>query len=85
MSLHKLNRTLEEILDLLRQQNLQQKELLTFDEASQYLGFKPSYLYKMTASGELKSYCPTGQKLIKLRNDSIIIPRVKTYGSCTLF
>jgi excisionase family DNA binding protein len=67
--MYRLFRTLDEIAALLRQQNLQQKELLTFDEACEYLGFKPSYLYKKSAAGELPSYTPTGRKLIFRRSE----------------
>lgn len=67
--MHKVYLKLSEIADLLRQHNLQQKELLTFEEACEYLGFKPSYLYKKTAAGELPSYAPTGRKLIFKRSE----------------
>lgn len=55
---------LEEIAQLLKQQNLQQKELLTFEEGCEYLGFKCSYLYKLTSNNEIPYYTPTGRKII---------------------
>lgn len=66
---HKVYQKLEEIAVLLRQQNIQQKELLTFEEACDFLGFKPSYLYKKSAAGELPSYAPTGRKLLFRRSE----------------
>lgn len=61
--------TLEEVAELLRQQNLQQKEILSLSEASEFLGFKQSYMYKMSADGELPCYAPTGRKLIFRRSE----------------
>lgn len=67
--MHKIYVKLNEIAELMRQQHLQQKELLTFEEACEFLGFKPSYLYKKTAAGELPCYAPTGRKLIFRRSE----------------
>ena len=67
--MQRLYKTLEEIAELLRQQSLQQKELLTFEEACRYLGFKTSYMYKLSMNGELPSYAPTGRKLLFKRSE----------------
>ena len=55
---------MDEIAQLLKQQNLQQKELLTFEEGCDFLGFKPSYMYKLTSSNEIPYYTPSGRKII---------------------
>lgn len=40
---------------------LAQKEILTFEEASQYTGLKKSYLYKLTAAKQIPHYKPNGK------------------------
>ena len=39
------------------------KNVLTFSEAVEYTGFKPSYLYKLTSQGKIPHYKPTGKLL----------------------
>lgn len=39
------------------------KEVLTFDEASQYSGISKSYLYKLTSTGGIPCYKPSGKLL----------------------
>ena len=38
--------------------NSTQKELLTMSEASEYLGFKVSYLYRLTSGNKIPFYKP---------------------------
>jgi excisionase family DNA binding protein len=37
------------------------KEVLTSDEAARYMGISKSYLYKLTMTGEIPHYKPTGK------------------------
>jgi excisionase family DNA binding protein len=39
------------------------KKVLSFSEGCEYLGFKKSYVYKMTASGILPFSKPNGKKI----------------------
>jgi excisionase family DNA binding protein len=55
--------TLKNIELLLREQNLQKKEVLTFDEACSYLGISESHLYKLTSAREIPFSKPKGKKL----------------------
>jgi len=42
---------------------LSQKTVLNFDEASVYTGLSKSHLYKLTSTGGIPCYKPTGKKL----------------------
>ena len=39
------------------------KRVLNFDEACQYLGYKKSYVYKLTSSGVLPYSKPNGKRI----------------------
>ncbi|NLO03765.1 MAG: helix-turn-helix domain-containing protein, partial [Bacteroidales bacterium] len=54
---------LDSIERMLTEQNLLQKEVLTFNEAAIYLEVSHSHLYKMTSTGVIPSYKPNGKKL----------------------
>lgn len=43
--------------------NLQNKKVLSFNEACEFLGYKKSYVYKLTASGILPFSKPNGKKI----------------------
>ncbi|MEO6704806.1 MAG: helix-turn-helix domain-containing protein [Ginsengibacter sp.] len=43
--------------------DLQNKKILSIDEACQFLGYKKSYLYKLTSSGLLPFSKPNGKKI----------------------
>lgn len=45
------------------------KEVLTFDEAANYAGFKKSYLYKLTSSGRIPHSKPQGGKIFFNRRE----------------
>ena len=45
------------------EQNLLQKEIITFAEACLYLDLSSSHLYKLTSSNTIPCYCPQGKKL----------------------
>ncbi|MEN3323709.1 helix-turn-helix domain-containing protein [Mariniflexile soesokkakense] len=50
-----------ERLDRLEKLLVGSKEVLTFDEASDYTGISRSYLYKLTASGKIPHSKPNGK------------------------
>ncbi|WP_345004353.1 helix-turn-helix domain-containing protein [Snuella lapsa] len=52
-----------ERLDRLEKLLIGQKEVLTFDEASDYTGISRSYLYKLTSSGKIPHSKPNGKML----------------------
>lgn len=52
-----------ERLDRLEKLLIGSKEVLTFDEASDYTGISRSYLYKLTASGKIPHSKPNGKML----------------------
>ena len=52
-----------ERLDRLEKLLIGNKEVLTFDEASDYTGISRSYLYKLTASGKIPHSKPNGKML----------------------
>ena len=49
--------------------DLTSKNVLTFDEAVEYSGFKKSYLYKLTADNVVPVYRPQGKKLFFKREE----------------
>jgi len=52
---------------------------LSFKEACAYLGFKPSYLYKIIHTQQIRFYKPSGKMLFFLRHelDDWVIGKVK--------
>ncbi len=60
---------LKEIKELLRRQAIQQKEILTIDEAAEFLGLSKSRLYKMTSNKEIPYYKPGGKVTYLNRQD----------------
>lgn len=60
---------LEELKKLITQQQLLQKEALTFSEAAQYLTLSESYLYQMVSRGQIPAYRPGGKRLIFSRRE----------------
>lgn len=42
---------------------------LSFTEAAAYLGFRPSYLYKLTHKKQIRFYKPSGKKLFFSKSD----------------
>ena len=45
------------------------KDVLTLNEASEYLGVSRSYLYKLTSGRAIKHYKPTGKKIYFKKED----------------
>ncbi|MBR9847491.1 MAG: helix-turn-helix domain-containing protein [Algicola sp.] len=72
---------LKRIEDLLRKNNLLEKEFFTLEEAALYLGQSKSSLYKLTSKKEIPFYVPGG-KMIYFRKHEldawIIDSKVKT-------
>ena len=48
---------------LLKRQNILNKEILTLEEAAQYLVLSKSCIYKMTSNKEIPHYIPGGKKI----------------------
>ncbi|WCO01713.1 helix-turn-helix transcriptional regulator [Psychroserpens ponticola] len=78
---------IKEIKKLLLALNIQQKEILTIEEASEFLGLSTSRLYKMTSNKEIPHYKPGGKKIYLKRPELeqwITGSRVSTDDDCTL-
>jgi excisionase family DNA binding protein len=54
---------LDQRLSRIENMLLSQKTVLSFDEASVYTGLSKSHLYKLTSTGGIPCYKPTGKKL----------------------
>lgn len=61
-----IQKQLNEIKNLLKKQNFQQKEIMSLEEAQLYLNVSKSFLYKLTSNNELTFFKPNG-KLIFIR------------------
>lgn len=59
METTELNKRLSRIENML----LSQKTVLNFDETAVYTGLSKSHLYKLTSTGGIPCYKPTGKKL----------------------
>lgn len=59
MDLQRIYQRLDRIESLL----LSQKTVLSFDEAAEYTGLSKSHLYKLTSTGGVPCYKPTGKRL----------------------
>lgn len=57
------NSELDYRLKRIEAQLLSQKTVLTFDEAAEYTGLSKSHLYKLTSTGGVPCYKPTGKRL----------------------
>lgn len=55
--------TLQNIERLIKAQTLQKREVLTLEEAAEYLSVSESHLYKLTSAKEIPCSKPTGKKL----------------------
>ncbi|MBO6573344.1 MAG: helix-turn-helix domain-containing protein [Balneola sp.] len=54
---------LDERLSRIENMLLSQKTVLNFDETAVYTGLSKSHLYKLTSTGGIPCYKPTGKKL----------------------
>ena len=78
-----------ERLDRLERLMIANKEVLTFDEACDYTGISRSYLYKLTAAGQIPHSKPNGkmifferEKIVRwlLQNQRKPVPKIETIG-----
>jgi len=67
---HKIESQLEQISAFIRRQQLVQKQILNLAEAAEYTGLSRSYLYKKTASRELRFY-RLHQKLLYFKREDL--------------
>lgn len=63
--LDRLNRIEKKI----EEQNLLQKAVLNFTEATEYLDISASHLYKLTSQKLIPHFCPQGKKLYFRRDE----------------
>lgn len=54
---------LDSIEKMLSEQNILKKEVLSLDEATNYLEVSHSHLYKLTSSGKIPFYKPNNKKI----------------------
>jgi excisionase family DNA binding protein len=60
---------LEQLEVLIKRQNILSKEILTLEEAAEYLQLSKSCLYKATSNKEIPYYVPGGKKLYFRRTE----------------
>jgi excisionase family DNA binding protein len=64
-----ISKRLDIIEHVISEHYLLQKEMLTFDEAAQYLDLSRSYLYRLTSSRQIPHYCPNGKRIYFKRSE----------------
>ena len=64
-----LNKRFDSLEKLIKEQTIQQKEVLNFNEACQYLELSQSHLYKLTSAGNIPFYKPNGKKIYFKREE----------------
>ncbi|MBR9831353.1 helix-turn-helix domain-containing protein [bacterium] len=64
-----LNKRFDSLEKLIKEQAIQQKEVLNFNEACQYLELSQSHLYKLTSAGNIPFYKPNGKKIYFKREE----------------
>ena len=62
---------LAKIENLIRAQNLYQKEVYNFKEATEFLDLSHSYLYKLSSRSDICHFKPGGKKIYFHRKDLI--------------
>ena len=60
---------LDSITRMLREQNILKKEVLTFNEATDYLSVSSSHLYKLTSNNVIPFYKPNKKKIFFKRSE----------------
>lgn len=60
---------LEKLEDFIKSQNILSKEILTLEEAAEYLHLSKSCVYKATSNKEIPYYVPGGKKLYFKRTE----------------
>lgn len=61
--MNNIQNEIKEIRSLLLAQNLQQKEIMTVEDATAYLQLSKSRIYKLTSNKEIPHYVPGGKKI----------------------
>ncbi len=73
MTKEQIKNQLEEIKTLLKKKDdhtyRQVDKPLNFKKACTYLGYKPSYLYKLTSTGKIPHHKPSGKVLFFSKNE----------------
>lgn len=64
-----LNKRFDSLEKLIKEQAINKKEVLNFNEACQYLELSQSHLYKLTSAGNIPFYKPNGKKLYFKREE----------------
>jgi len=64
-----INEKLDNIAKLINNQNILQKDILTFNEAVAYTGLSTSLFYKATSARSISFSKPNGRKLFFKRSD----------------
>lgn len=59
----KVMKKIEERIEELETMVYQSKNVLTFNEASKFIGISKSYLYKLTSAGLIPHYKPSGKMI----------------------
>lgn len=54
---------IDQRLDRIEELLLNQKNVFNFDDVAQYTGLSKSHLYKLTSTGGIPCYKPTGKKI----------------------
>ncbi len=60
---------IRQIREFIKEQTILRKEILTLEEASMYLGFSKSSIYKLTSKRSIPFYSPGGKKLYFKRSE----------------
>lgn len=69
MEIEDLGKRFDRIEYLIERQCVIQKEVLTSQEAAQYLELSTSHLYKLTSGKQIPCYCPQGKRLYFKRSE----------------
>lgn len=51
------------VREALHEGSINTKKILTFDECVRYTGYSPSYLYKLTSTGQIPFHKPSGKMI----------------------
>ena len=59
-------------LELMTQQAITKKEVMTVDDVCEFLGFKKSYIYKLTHERKIPFYKPEGKMIFFKRSEMTV-------------
>ncbi len=69
MEAEQILQKLSQLEQKIDEQNLLQKEVINFNDASKYLDISASHLYKLTSQKQIPHFCPQGKKLYFRRQE----------------